>query len=423
MASNSHIASQVIAAGLSFALASVPFTAPIAYAAPSLPDEAAVEGGDTPSMQGEDAARTSENLQAQLQVAYDTLGAMHEELEQAQGNLSKLVYDIEQTTAQIESLNVQIAQNNDSLTSMQKELATSIAQSYKAGKPRLLDFIFGSDSMEQLTSKVFYQNKVEQDLANEISRVRQAQISLDNEKVEVETLKLEQERQKANEEQKSTALEEAASQQKLYIDHLNEEIKIALERERLNRAQETLEQAQRALLEATDDLGRTEAEQARDEAEMSVTSTMGATVASLMPSIRVPSTATTDQRSAAVNAALSQLGCPYVFGCETPGIGFDCNGLAHWSWQQAGVEIPYPSGRTMYGQFQWLRASGRWVTSVGDLLPGDLVFFSKDGGETIYHVALYVGGGLIVHAAGYQWGVLASPLDFCTGFCGGGSPL
>ncbi len=41
--------------------------------------------------------------------------------------------------------------------------------------------------------------------------------------------------------------------------------------------------------------------------------------------------------AAAVAAAETQLGVPYVWGGETPGVGFDCSGLVQWAWAQAGV--------------------------------------------------------------------------------------
>ncbi len=46
------------------------------------------------------------------------------------------------------------------------------------------------------------------------------------------------------------------------------------------------------------------------------------------------------QQMAAVQAAVSQLGVPYVFGGEQAGVGFDCSGLVQWAWRQAGVSIP-----------------------------------------------------------------------------------
>ncbi len=88
--------------------------------------------------------------------------------------------------------------------------------------------------------------------------------------------------------------------------------------------------------------------------------------------------------AAAVAAARSQLGVTYVWGGESPGRGFDCSGLTQWSWAQAGVSIP----RTTYGQ----KNAGVTV-SLSQAQPGDLVFYSGYG-----HVAMYIGGGQVIHA-------------------------
>ena len=44
----------------------------------------------------------------------------------------------------------------------------------------------------------------------------------------------------------------------------------------------------------------------------------------------------------AVQAALSRLGDPYVWGGGAPG-GFDCSGLVMWSFQRAGIFLPHSS--------------------------------------------------------------------------------
>lgn len=87
------------------------------------------------------------------------------------------------------------------------------------------------------------------------------------------------------------------------------------------------------------------------------------------------------QAAAAVEAALSQTGVPYVWGGQSPGSGFDCSGLTQWAYREAGVEIP----RTSYDQ-----DVGRQV-SRDELAPGDLVVW--DG-----HVAMYIGDGQMVEA-------------------------
>jgi cell wall-associated NlpC family hydrolase len=86
----------------------------------------------------------------------------------------------------------------------------------------------------------------------------------------------------------------------------------------------------------------------------------------------------------AVAAAKSKLGSPYVWGAAGPST-FDCSGLTMYAWAQAGVSLPHSSSMQM--------GSGQRV-SLSALAPGDLVFY----GSPVHHVALYVGGGQVIHA-------------------------
>jgi cell wall-associated NlpC family hydrolase len=88
---------------------------------------------------------------------------------------------------------------------------------------------------------------------------------------------------------------------------------------------------------------------------------------------------------AAVQAAVSQLGVPYVFGGEQPGAGFDCSGLVQWAWGQAGVTIP----RTT--ETEWPALTH---VSLDALQPGDLLFYyNLDGDSQVDHVVMYTGSG------------------------------
>lgn len=88
--------------------------------------------------------------------------------------------------------------------------------------------------------------------------------------------------------------------------------------------------------------------------------------------------------AAAVAAARSALGKPYVWGAAGPS-GFDCSGLMQWSYAQAGVSLP----RTSQAQ----RAAGRQVP-LSQAQPGDLVTYRSDAS----HVGMYVGNGQVIHA-------------------------
>ncbi|HXZ82161.1 MAG TPA: NlpC/P60 family protein [Acidimicrobiales bacterium] len=90
---------------------------------------------------------------------------------------------------------------------------------------------------------------------------------------------------------------------------------------------------------------------------------------------------------AAVRAAESQIGVPYVWSGASPGYGFDCSGLAMWAWAQAGVSLPHSAG-DQYDSIEHIPFS--------ELQPGDLIFYAADG--YIYHVVIYVGDGNVVQA-------------------------
>jgi cell wall-associated NlpC family hydrolase len=117
-----------------------------------------------------------------------------------------------------------------------------------------------------------------------------------------------------------------------------------------------------------------------------------AMLASRSGSVRLPTSVPASGRAgAAVQYALAQVGDAYVYGAAGPS-AFDCSGLTMMAWAQAGVGLPHSSS----AQF----GSGPHVSS-GDLQPGDLVFYYSP----ISHVGIYIGNGLIVHAANPGTGV------------------
>lgn len=96
------------------------------------------------------------------------------------------------------------------------------------------------------------------------------------------------------------------------------------------------------------------------------------------------------------------VGYRYVYGGASPGSGFDCSGLTSYVYRQFGVNLPHSSAA------QFSTAYGAMVGSMGNLAPGDLVFFAGTAGPGISHVAIYIGGGRIVHAMTYSLGVQVS---------------
>lgn len=99
----------------------------------------------------------------------------------------------------------------------------------------------------------------------------------------------------------------------------------------------------------------------------------------------------------AVQAALSRVGKPYVWGGSGPGV-FDCSGLIMWSYQQVGRSMPHSS--------QAQDGLGRHIAR-GELQPGDLVTYYSG----VSHVGMYIGNGMVVHAPTYGQPVTVAPID------------
>lgn len=104
----------------------------------------------------------------------------------------------------------------------------------------------------------------------------------------------------------------------------------------------------------------------------------------------------------AVNKA-NQPGTYYTWGGNGPS-GYDCSGFTLGAFQAAGKSLP----RTSTTQFQ----AAKQYVPLSQLQPGDLVFWSSNGGSSMYHVALYIGNGQIAHARNPQMGVSVTALNY-----------
>ena len=94
-----------------------------------------------------------------------------------------------------------------------------------------------------------------------------------------------------------------------------------------------------------------------------------------------------------VSLAKQQVGKGYVYAGNGPDV-FDCSGLTKYLFKHSrGIDIP----RTAQAQSN----IGSHV-SFGNIQPGDLIFF----GSPVYHVGIYVGDGMYVHASTPERGVV-----------------
>ena len=110
-----------------------------------------------------------------------------------------------------------------------------------------------------------------------------------------------------------------------------------------------------------------------------------------------------DIRVDLVNYAKQFLGNPYVWGGTSLTKGADCSGFVLSIMKKYGVSLPHHSG----SQAQ----CGKKV-SLSEAQPGDLVFYAKNG--KINHVAIYIGGGQVIHASNPRTGIKISNVSYRT---------
>lgn len=97
------------------------------------------------------------------------------------------------------------------------------------------------------------------------------------------------------------------------------------------------------------------------------------------------------------------LGNPYVWGGTSLTKGADCSGYVMSLYKKYGVNLPHSS-----------RAQANCGTTikVSEAQPGDLIFYGK--GSTINHVAMYIGGGKVIHASSPKTGIRVSNVSYRT---------
>lgn len=104
-----------------------------------------------------------------------------------------------------------------------------------------------------------------------------------------------------------------------------------------------------------------------------------------------------------VRAALTKLGCPYVWGAKGS-TKFDCSGLAYWAIHEVDPELGDHMYTNAAGQAKYCHDRGLLV-AWSELEPGDLVFWVNKKCEgchrwkEIHHVGIYVGEGKVVEAS------------------------
>lgn len=383
-------------------------------------------------------------------VTNDAIESTSAELESARARLNELSAQVETKFADLEDKQAQLASTEQMITDTQQEievkqqelgearsvLSQTMSNNYKH-HINFLSFLFGSNSFDDLVSRVYYADKLAEHQSDEIEAVLTIQAELDEKNA---TLQSEQEKQVVLVEEASSAAAEAqqaTQEQANYVNGLDEQLRAEIQAQEEAERQAAEEQArkeaeERARLEAeaaaaqqqNNGGGQTNTQNTNngdDEEESSPQNSSN----SYTPS--TPTRHVTDLGSgvgAAIEYAKSQVGVSYSWGGNAIAYQeFDCSGLVWWAFNQAGISIP--RGQRMSNGYNssmigWVLSNGGWTTSQANLQAGDLMFWGSSV-ESTSHVGLCIGNGQMIHS---NWnGVEITSVYYSSGSFVGGGPI
>ena len=275
-------------------------------------------------------------------------------------HVSLLVEQYNQANLQLEQVQARLADAKAAAAAAQAQadraiasLNSNAARAYQ-GFGSQIAVLFDAKSLADFSDRLEFMGSIAQadtDLANEAEQAQQqAQWSAEELRSAVE----EQQTLVDQLASKEQEIRNAAAEARSFYENLNREYQQHL-----------------AALEA-----------AREAAAQAAASSGGSVSVGNVPG---PPPAQNPNAQAAISAAYSVIGTPYVWGSADPNVGFDCSGLTMWSWGQAGVSLPHSSA-SQYAVLPHIDRS--------DLQPGDLIFFFSP----ISHVAMYLTPSTMIDA-------------------------
>lgn len=392
----------------------------------------------------EEAAYTS----SQLDATYSYINDLGAQIESLNAEIASLDQDLVNTMVNIEVLNTDISNKEAEIQKTRKNLKRAKANKetqYEAMKLRIqylyenggsnawYNLMLDSNDLSELLNKAEYTQKMykyDRDALNKyvetIKEIKTLGVQLNGEKAELEDMKAEQEANQANLEvqisEKQSAANNASNEiayaqqqaneyaalleeQTAEIQRLEAE-RIAAEEEARRQAEAEAAAAAAAAEEANNQEEDTDAEDAdgeedyteedgtyeEDGSEDVVTDEYGNVIDedNTVEDTDYSESGSTDSSvsysgsgSSVADYATQFVGNPYVYGGTSLTNGADCSGFVQSVYANFGVSLP----RTSYDQMN----VGTEV-SYSEAQPGDLICY---GG----HVAIYLGGGRIVHAS------------------------
>ena len=335
-----------------------------------------------------DVNKKIDNLENKTEEIEGELDTKNEELVNLMVDVGILEKEIDQNEKQLKQVkkDLKTAQKNEK--KQYQAMKKRIKFMYERGDSAVISSLLESKSMADMLNRVEYFNEVYDYDRNLLDNYEKTRKQVEDLKAQVEDEKKELETAKDDLKQQQKQLETAMTN--LRSQQANADTQIANAKNLASEYQKTITEQNKIIQQ----------QQAEAAASRSSGGSSGGSGGTSKPNSNAsvpggnlnPPKTTNVSGSDVVNYAMQFVGKPYVWGGKDPNTGADCSGFTSYVYAHFGISIPSFSGAQ--------RSCGQEV-SYANAQAGDLICYAG-------HVAIYMGGGKIVHAKGTAYGIVGN---------------
>ena len=327
------------------------------------------------------ANSTLSNLKEEREGIEEEINTLDEELMEVMASISMVEDEIVELEGQIEDTEEDLKEAIADEEAQYEAMKKRIQYMYEKGDYSYLELLLECKNMSDLVSKSEYVEELYEYDRKMLIKYQEARQLVEDtkEKLLMEQEELEVSKHELDEEK--AGLDELLEEKKAEASDYDAEIAKVKQAATLFKAKIKQQNAQ---------IKKLEEEEAKKAAEEAAKASAGKSNSSNVDSSSIISGASGSAKGKDIaNFACRYVGNPYVAGGTSLTNGADCSGFTFAIYKEFGISLP----RTSTAQ----RGAGREV-SLSDAQPGDIVCYAG-------HVAIYIGGGRIVHASTPSTGI------------------